>query len=270
MCSDAAAPTPWSPSTRQLTIRRLATDMGKRQRTGVAGVATANRNGAWPLTCAVGADSRCSDFKTRRRAHLHADILDMLDSAPASVRVSSRLSAAVGSPARSRRLSPLTPTSANSSAENASAASAASQPLPAVAPPSPSATAAAASTAAAPTPPRSPTNLAAQQSVPPSFWAAVFRKSDAEAAEPESRFSFSERVADWVSENIGSWTFILILLVFLIAWFVLNLVLEPAQQWDQFPFILVNLLLSFIAAYAHLICNCFLLDFAHFFQPNNI
>lgn len=174
----------------------------------------------------------------------------MLDSAPASVRVSSRLSAAVGSPARSRRLSPLTPTSASSSAENATAASASSQPQPAVAPPSP--IAATASTAAVPTPPRSPTSLAAQQNVPSSFWAAVFRKSDAEAAEPESRFSFSERVADWVSENIGSWTFILFLLVFLVAWFVLNLVLEPAQQWDPFPFILVNLLLSFIAAYAHL------------------
>jgi hypothetical protein len=179
---------------------------------------------------------------------------DMLDSAPASVRVSSRLSAAVGSPARSRRLSPLTPTVADSSAGNAAASS---QPLSAVAPPSPiaaDATATAAAAAAAPTPPRSPSNLAAQQTVPSSFWAAVFRKSDAEAAEPESRFSVSERVADWVSENIGSWTFILILLAFLIAWFVLNLVLEPVQQWDPFPFILVNLLLSFIAAYAIVSC----------------
>jgi hypothetical protein len=198
----------------------------------------------------------------------------MLDTAPASVRVSSRLSAAVGSPARSRRLSPLTPTSADSSAGNAAASS---QPLSAVAPPSPSvadatATAAAAASAAAavPTPPRSPTSLAAQQTVPSSFWAAVFRKSDAEAAAPESRFSLSERVADWVSANIGSWTFILILLVFLIAWFVLNLVLEPAQQWDQFPFILVNLLLSFIAAYAHRL-QLFLAQFCSlFFNPNNI
>ncbi len=60
-----------------------------------------------------------------------------------------------------------------------------------------------------------------------------------------------ERVADCVSEWVGSWTFICILSVFLIVWFAVNVYITSTGRdaFDPYPFVLANLLLSFIAAY---------------------
>jgi uncharacterized membrane protein len=56
-------------------------------------------------------------------------------------------------------------------------------------------------------------------------------------------------LADWVAETVGSWRFIVIQSVVLAIWITLN-VLAFIQHWDPYPFILLNLVLSFQAAYA--------------------
>jgi uncharacterized membrane protein len=58
-----------------------------------------------------------------------------------------------------------------------------------------------------------------------------------------------ERVADLVAVWIGSWTFLIFQSVLLVIWIVLNLV-GWWRHWDPYPFILLNLALSFQAAYA--------------------
>src|SRR6516225_3480976 len=58
-----------------------------------------------------------------------------------------------------------------------------------------------------------------------------------------------ERLADVVAATMGSWSFIIIQSVVLAIWIVLNIT-AYVQQWDPYPFILLNLALSFQAAYA--------------------
>jgi uncharacterized membrane protein len=57
------------------------------------------------------------------------------------------------------------------------------------------------------------------------------------------------RVADALAATIGSWRFIIIQSALLLAWMVLN-VIGFLQHWDPYPFILLNLALSFQAAYS--------------------
>ncbi len=61
--------------------------------------------------------------------------------------------------------------------------------------------------------------------------------------------SRGDRIADIVTEVVGSWKFIIIQSCLLIIWIALN-VLAVLGQWDPYPFILLNLALSFQAAYA--------------------
>jgi uncharacterized membrane protein len=56
-------------------------------------------------------------------------------------------------------------------------------------------------------------------------------------------------LADWVAETVGSWPFILVQSVLLAIWIALN-VIAFVKHWDPYPFILLNLVLSFQAAYA--------------------
>ena len=58
-----------------------------------------------------------------------------------------------------------------------------------------------------------------------------------------------QKIADAVAATMGSWTFIIIQSVILMIWIALN-VTAYVQQWDPYPFILLNLALSFQAAYA--------------------
>jgi uncharacterized membrane protein len=48
---------------------------------------------------------------------------------------------------------------------------------------------------------------------------------------------------------MGSWTFIILQSIILLIWIALN-VAAYVQHWDPYPFILLNLALSFQAAYA--------------------
>ena len=65
----------------------------------------------------------------------------------------------------------------------------------------------------------------------------------------EAKMTKGDRIADKVSEIAGSWAFILGFSSFLIFWVILNtFVLKGDLKIDQYPFILLNLLLSCLAA----------------------
>jgi len=67
-------------------------------------------------------------------------------------------------------------------------------------------------------------------------------------AQFDRQLTLGERVADQVAEFGGSWTFILLFGVILVLWIAINshLLLQPA--FDPYPFILLNLILSCLAA----------------------
>jgi uncharacterized membrane protein len=65
----------------------------------------------------------------------------------------------------------------------------------------------------------------------------------------QENLSLGQRVADGFAATIGSWRFIIIQTVILIAWIILN-VTAWVNHWDPYPFILLNLALSFQAAYS--------------------
>jgi uncharacterized membrane protein len=65
----------------------------------------------------------------------------------------------------------------------------------------------------------------------------------------EGGLTAGQRVADFVAATMGSWRFIIIQTTILIFWIALN-VTAYVQRWDPYPFILLNLALSFQAAYA--------------------
>jgi CRP/FNR family transcriptional regulator, cyclic AMP receptor protein len=65
----------------------------------------------------------------------------------------------------------------------------------------------------------------------------------------EERLTIGQRVADSVADTIGSWPFIIIQSILLTIWILLN-ISAWINHWDPYPFILLNLMLSFQAAYA--------------------
>jgi CRP/FNR family cyclic AMP-dependent transcriptional regulator len=65
----------------------------------------------------------------------------------------------------------------------------------------------------------------------------------------EEQMTLGQRVADRVADTIGSWPFIIIQTVLLAIWIILN-VTAWINRWDPYPFILLNLMLSFQAAYS--------------------
>jgi uncharacterized membrane protein len=65
----------------------------------------------------------------------------------------------------------------------------------------------------------------------------------------DERRTWGERVADLIATWVGSWPFLIVQSVILAIWMTLN-VLAWQYRWDPYPFILLNLVLSFQAAYA--------------------
>ncbi|WP_317245478.1 DUF1003 domain-containing protein [Flavobacterium amniphilum] len=63
-----------------------------------------------------------------------------------------------------------------------------------------------------------------------------------------SKRTFGERVADKVASFGGSWTFIISFMVFLGLWIFTNIYFLDNKGFDPYPFILLNLILSCIAA----------------------
>ena len=64
--------------------------------------------------------------------------------------------------------------------------------------------------------------------------------------EEDERRTFGDKLADKVTEIAGSWGFIIGFCVFLILWMIINTIL--IVRFDEYPFILLNLILSCIAA----------------------
>lgn len=63
----------------------------------------------------------------------------------------------------------------------------------------------------------------------------------------ESKETFGNYLADKIAEFGGSWTFIIMFFVFLAAWMTTNVIMA-AEAFDEYPFILLNLMLSCLAA----------------------
>ena len=63
----------------------------------------------------------------------------------------------------------------------------------------------------------------------------------------DERETFGERIADRVASFGGSWSFIILFGVTLVVYTMINVVLK-GRAWDPYPFILLNLFLSMLAA----------------------
>jgi uncharacterized membrane protein len=68
-------------------------------------------------------------------------------------------------------------------------------------------------------------------------------------SEFETKLSFGERLADRVAEFGGSWRFIIIFGAILAIWIGINSVMLLSRPFDPYPFILLNLVLSSLAAF---------------------
>ena len=66
--------------------------------------------------------------------------------------------------------------------------------------------------------------------------------------EEVQQLTFGQRVADKIADFGGSWTFIISFCVFLALWIVINAGVLLARPFDPYPFILLNLMLSFLAS----------------------
>jgi uncharacterized membrane protein len=66
--------------------------------------------------------------------------------------------------------------------------------------------------------------------------------------EEEIKTTFGQCVADKVASFGGSWTFIISFAVFLLFWIAVNIFFLANKGFDPYPFILLNLILSSIAA----------------------
>jgi uncharacterized membrane protein len=63
----------------------------------------------------------------------------------------------------------------------------------------------------------------------------------------EEEYTFGERIADAVASFGGSWTFIILVGIVLTVYICINIALK-GRSWDPYPFILLNLFLSMLAA----------------------
>lgn len=73
------------------------------------------------------------------------------------------------------------------------------------------------------------------------------------SADYEAHMTVGQRVADRLASVVGSWPFIVAQSVLLALWVASNVWLlthhDRMKPWDPYPFILLNLMLSFQAAY---------------------
>jgi CRP/FNR family transcriptional regulator, cyclic AMP receptor protein len=63
----------------------------------------------------------------------------------------------------------------------------------------------------------------------------------------EQKASWSEKIADSVARFGGSWTFIIVFISVIVIYSLINILLRE-RAWDPYPFILLNLFLSMLAA----------------------
>jgi uncharacterized membrane protein len=76
----------------------------------------------------------------------------------------------------------------------------------------------------------------------------VFRAWYNEWGMKRNKKTIGQRAADRITKIVGSWEFIIFQSILLTVWIILN-VCAWAYKWDPYPFIFLNLALSFQAAY---------------------
>lgn len=64
----------------------------------------------------------------------------------------------------------------------------------------------------------------------------------------DGSLTFGQKVADKIADFGGSWTFIITFFSFILIWMSINIWLLAAKPFDPYPFILLNLILSCLAA----------------------
>ena len=64
----------------------------------------------------------------------------------------------------------------------------------------------------------------------------------------KQHLTIGQKAADKISQFGGSWTFIILFFLFLFAWMILNAIILLNKSFDPYPFILLNLCLSCLAA----------------------
>ena len=66
--------------------------------------------------------------------------------------------------------------------------------------------------------------------------------------EIEGKLTLGQKLADKIAMFGGSWTFIITFFSFILTWMVINIYVLATKPFDPFPFILLNLILSCLAA----------------------
>jgi uncharacterized membrane protein len=64
----------------------------------------------------------------------------------------------------------------------------------------------------------------------------------------EERLTLGQKVADKIASFGGSWTFIIFFFIFILLWMGTNIWILVSRSFDPYPFILLNLILSCLAA----------------------
>lgn len=64
----------------------------------------------------------------------------------------------------------------------------------------------------------------------------------------QENLTFGQRVADRIADFGGSWTFIIFFFSFILLWMAINIWMMTTRPFDPYPFILLNLILSCLAA----------------------
>lgn len=65
--------------------------------------------------------------------------------------------------------------------------------------------------------------------------------------EAPTKYTFGQRAADKLAKIVGSWGFVIVFMIIIAAWIVVNKNMEKSA-FDPYPFILLNLALSCLAA----------------------
>lgn len=66
--------------------------------------------------------------------------------------------------------------------------------------------------------------------------------------EIDAELTLGQKIADKVAAFGGSWTFIISFFIFIVIWMIINICFLASKPFDPYPFILLNLILSCIAA----------------------
>lgn len=64
----------------------------------------------------------------------------------------------------------------------------------------------------------------------------------------DTNLTFGQRTSDKIADFGGSWKFIIIFFAIIVLWMILNTFLLKNKAFDSFPFILLNLVLSYLGA----------------------